>query len=313
MRARRDRLERLVRWYPPRWRERYGDEFLALCEDVVGDRSPSMRFRVSVAVAGLRERAFECGLAGQTAPRAERTRSGALVVLSAWTLFMLAGAGFAKLAEHADAAVASASRWQIDLSYAGIEALATIAGLAVVTSALVSLPSFIRFVEAGGWPTVRGMFVAATGATVAATAGGVGLALWAGHVPAVDRETGAWPYGTVFVLWAATAATALIAWTAAAVVTARRLTFTERQLHIYAALAYVVGGAMGLITIAAMSWWIIMGIRAPWFLHGAAKGSSGSILDPRVAVTVTAMLVADALAVGGLRRIGRHPLTSARM
>ena len=306
----RERLAQLMRWYPPRWRDRYGDEFLALCEDIVGDRPPSLRLRVSIAVGGLRERAFECGLAGQTAPRSERTRTGALVVLCAWTLFVLAGAGFAKLAEHAGAAVGTESRWQIDLSYTGIQALAVIAGLAVVTGALVAVPSFVRFVEARQWSTVRGLFVAAAGTTVAAAVGGVGLARWAGHIPSVDREAGVWPYGAAFVLSAATAATALVAWTAAGVATARRLRFSARQLRLYVALAYVVAFAMGLITIATVAWWVTMGTHAPWFLHNTPPGSPGSMLDLRVDVTVAVMVLADGLALGGLGRIGRHPLAS---
>ncbi|HEX2848955.1 MAG TPA: hypothetical protein VHN98_00300 [Acidimicrobiales bacterium] len=306
-----DRLERLVRWYPPRWRDRYGDELIALCHDVVGDRPPSLRFRASIAAAGLRERAFESGLTGRTAPQAERTRTGALVVLGAWTLFVLAGAGFAKLAEHADTAVAGASRWQIDLAYTGTQALAMIAGLAVVAAALLALPAFTRYVKDGGWHTVRVPLVSATGATVAAAAGGFGLVVWARHVPAVDREAGAWPYGAVFVLWAATVAVALIAWSATAAFTARRLKFTARQLHAYAALSYVVVFAMAIMTIAVVSWWAVMGAQAPWFLHGSPPGRPASMVDVRVAVTIAVMFLADGVAVGGLGRIGRHPLTSS--
>jgi hypothetical protein len=32
------RLARLLRWYPRAWRERYGEEFLALVEDTLGGR-----------------------------------------------------------------------------------------------------------------------------------------------------------------------------------------------------------------------------------------------------------------------------------
>jgi len=50
------RLARLLRWYPRAWRERYGDEFLALVEDTLDGREPGWRLHLSVVWAGLRER-----------------------------------------------------------------------------------------------------------------------------------------------------------------------------------------------------------------------------------------------------------------
>jgi len=47
---------KLLRWYPRAWRERYGEEFLAMVEDSLDGRRPSLRLRASVAWAGLRER-----------------------------------------------------------------------------------------------------------------------------------------------------------------------------------------------------------------------------------------------------------------
>jgi hypothetical protein len=50
-------LSRLLRWYPRAWRERYGDEFLAMVEDGLDGRRPGWRLRFGVVGAGLRERA----------------------------------------------------------------------------------------------------------------------------------------------------------------------------------------------------------------------------------------------------------------
>src|SRR5690348_9135046 len=50
------RLGRLLRWYPRAWRERYGDECLAMVEDTLDGRSPGWRLRLGAARAGLRER-----------------------------------------------------------------------------------------------------------------------------------------------------------------------------------------------------------------------------------------------------------------
>jgi hypothetical protein len=43
---------RLLRWYPRGWRERYGEEFLAMVEDSLDGGRPRWRLRLSVAWAG---------------------------------------------------------------------------------------------------------------------------------------------------------------------------------------------------------------------------------------------------------------------
>ena len=51
----RDR-HRLLRWYPPAWRRRYGAELLALLQDTYGDASLPLRGRLSLIRAGIAER-----------------------------------------------------------------------------------------------------------------------------------------------------------------------------------------------------------------------------------------------------------------
>ena len=58
------RLAGLLRWYPRAWRERYGEEFLALVEDTLDGRRPGWRLRLGVAWAGLRERGRRAVRAG---------------------------------------------------------------------------------------------------------------------------------------------------------------------------------------------------------------------------------------------------------
>ena len=50
-------LEKLLRWYPRAWREQYGEEFLAMVEDTLDGRRPTLAIRMDVAWSGLRERA----------------------------------------------------------------------------------------------------------------------------------------------------------------------------------------------------------------------------------------------------------------
>ncbi len=87
---------RLLSWYPASWRERYGDEFLALVHDEFGDVTPPLAYRAAVARAGLRERIHSTGLLGRHVDAATRLRSGSLLVLSTWTLFALGGDQLAK-------------------------------------------------------------------------------------------------------------------------------------------------------------------------------------------------------------------------
>jgi hypothetical protein len=105
VRAPRADLARLLSWYPEPWRRRYGDELAVLMEDQLDGRTPSARFRVSVALAGLRERGHQSGIVGRGSAPIERVRAGTLLVLCAWTGFAVAGASFSKLSEHFAAAL----------------------------------------------------------------------------------------------------------------------------------------------------------------------------------------------------------------
>jgi hypothetical protein len=57
-------MRRLLRWYPRAWRERYGEEFLAVVEDTLDGRRPGWRLRLAVAWAGLRERGHQARRTG---------------------------------------------------------------------------------------------------------------------------------------------------------------------------------------------------------------------------------------------------------
>ena len=46
----------LLRWYPRAWRDRYGEELLALIQDTLDEGHPAWRLRLGVVRGGLRER-----------------------------------------------------------------------------------------------------------------------------------------------------------------------------------------------------------------------------------------------------------------
>src|ERR1700723_3922499 len=51
----------LLRWYPRAWRERYGQELLALIQDTLDEGRPTWRLRLGVIAGGLRERVHQAG------------------------------------------------------------------------------------------------------------------------------------------------------------------------------------------------------------------------------------------------------------
>ncbi len=180
----------LLRWYPAGWRDRYGDEFLALMEDSLDGRPLTRRLRLSVAWAGLRERAHRAGLVGESVAVADRTRAGALVVLCAWTAFVMAGGSYQRLSEHFSQAVPAGPRALPDAAFETVLVAAVVGGVLVFTGAVVALPAFLRFLRSGGWASVRAHFVRALAATVVATVALVALVAVAHTLSPAQRNAG---------------------------------------------------------------------------------------------------------------------------
>jgi hypothetical protein len=49
----------VVRWYPPAWRRRYGEELMALLEDMYGEEPLPVRCRISLFRSGAMERVHD--------------------------------------------------------------------------------------------------------------------------------------------------------------------------------------------------------------------------------------------------------------
>ncbi len=156
-------VAKLLRWYPRPWRERYGEEFLAMIEDSLDGERPGLRFRLSVARAGLRERGHRVRLAGQRA---------ALPMLTAltgrWWTFFVAGYVFAILPYEFKASSGAAQGWRVTAALAALAAVAVLGGAAVLTGGLLALPAFGRFLRAGGCRQIRRRVAWAAVATAAA-------------------------------------------------------------------------------------------------------------------------------------------------
>jgi hypothetical protein len=300
----RNEMTALLRWYPAAWRERYGDELVALMKDNLADKRPTITFKLSIAWAGLRERAYGAGLVGDQPP-AERARAGSLLVLCAWTAFVLAGASFAKAAEHYSDALPPSSRLLPQRAFLSVASLAIIGGAVVVLGALATLPAFVTFIRRGGWSSISSNVMRATVLTVATVGAFIPISLWAHHLYLWQRNGGDGWYSAAIGLWALLVAATLAQWTASGVAAARRIDIQPKTLRLEATLAIAIAGIMVLATAAAALWWGAMAHDAPWFLQGTVPGTKPSPFTLQLVLTLGLMLTAVLTAGYGVARITR--------
>ena len=93
MSARREverRASHLLRWYPPAWRERYGDEFADHLEQEISDRPHDLARTANVAYKGLVARVADAGLSSDQGDGTAQVRAatGTTFVLSAVIAFV---------------------------------------------------------------------------------------------------------------------------------------------------------------------------------------------------------------------------------
>jgi hypothetical protein len=227
-------MKLLLLVYPRRWRERYGDELLALLEG----EPLTWRVRADVAAGGLRERVYGSG-------RPE------LKVLWAWSLFVIGGMAFQKTSEHWQTVVPGGSRTIPAATFDTVQTAAAIGTAAVLAGVGLALPAFLRDLRSGGWAVLRRPIVIASSGTAGAAAALV--ALGQGH------GVGA---AAVFIV---AAVFSLFAWTRAAAIAARRLD----QQRVQSYLALTVTAAMAVMTVAAAVWFASVSAHAPSFVGTA--------------------------------------------
>jgi hypothetical protein len=292
-----------LRWYPQRWRSRYGDEFLALLDDEYGGNLPVL-VRLSLIPRGLQQRARQSGLTGDSAPAPDRARAGALVVLAAWTLFVIAGASFAKLSEHFDESLphGRAAHRVPDVAFTVIQTVAGLACALVVTGALLALPAFLRFLRSGGWGSLRGHFVRAVTCSALLVVVTAPLLTWAHHLTPHQRNGGLHWYGILFLVWVTLLTITLTLWTGVAIAAARRLEFPPSVLMGESILAAAVAGTMLVMVSATVLWWAAMAMHAPAFLNAGPGGAPAASWDPWLTVTVASMVLAAGVALTGVVR-----------
>ena len=141
----------------------------------------SWRDSLDVARAGVSERVRV--LAAGALPPREQARDGSLLVLCAWTVFVVGGFGVQKASEHwqavtpADKQGLPAGAFDVLLLTAGIGSALVLLGVAL------SLPGVVTLIRRGGWTTVRRPIIRATLLSLLAVAATIGLARWAHSLP----------------------------------------------------------------------------------------------------------------------------------
>ena len=190
-------------------------------EDSYGPERVPWRARLSLVGGGVRERARQSGLSGDSAPPPDRVRAGTLLVLVGWAAFAFAGLSFAKFSEHFDDALPGginshlppAAHTLPDVAYSILQWVATVAGIAVLLGAALVVPSLVRYLKSNGWRAIRGHLVRAVSVTVLTVGVTGSLIGWAHHLSSQQRNGGDSLYSAIFIVWGALVAFTLAAWT----------------------------------------------------------------------------------------------------
>jgi hypothetical protein len=301
-----DRFIRLLRWYPPSWRARYGGELAALLEDTHGTNAVPFRQRCAIAWAGTAERARTAGLLGDSAGPNERLRAGSILVLCAWGLFMVAGGIYAKFTDNWFAMTPALHRELPQAGYAAVQWAGVVGVALVVAAAVLVVPACVRLLRQGGWASLRRPLLRALTVGAGAVALTAALVVWAHQINAHDRNGRLLAYGIVFVVWSLVLIAAVAATTAAAVAVGRRLDLSRPILQMLGSLAVALAVTMAAVLAAVIAWWSAMATNAPWVMRqGIGNGfpfTSGTI-PPTLVLVGMLMLIGVAVAAAGIVRL----------
>jgi hypothetical protein len=292
----------LLRLYPRAWRLRYGAELQELIVETSGGGRIPWRVRLDVAAGAVRERLRAGGLAGDPPP-GERTRGGALLVLCAWTIFVVGGVVVQKFSEHWQGAVPAGARGLPSAAFDVLIGAAAFGTVLVLAGIAAALPALVRFLGDGGWLLVRRHVVVAGALTVAAGGGGAVLIWWAHGLTEAQRNGADSAYTAAAAVAGLVLLACLAAWTIAAVACARRLHLPHGVLVLEASLATGAALAMLAMTAATAIWWGAVARHAQPSFFGQA-----SPLAPQMLLATALMLTATVSGAFG----ARHALGGVR-
>ena len=258
---------RLLRWYPRTWRERYGEELLALIQDTLDEGRPTWRLRLGVIWGGLRERGHQAGRAVRAAAK--------LAVRPGLAAMLVAGTIIALLPENLSESPPPARGWQAAAAFDAVLAAVALTGAVVLASGLAALPALVRFLRAGGWPKIRRRVAWAAGATVAAGGGLAGLTLVVGSRSPAQLDA-SWAYLAGWLATGLAIAVAIGLWATAAAATARHLTLVPRVRAVQLVLGAVAATLVTVVVATLDLWW--SATQSPvWLVAGLVFLGSASV------------------------------------
>ena len=281
-----------------------------MIEELSGGARVSWRDRFDVVCAGVAERVRAFGLSGL--PPRERAREGSLLVLYAWTLFVLGGFGVQKASEHWTAATPLPKQGLPAAAFNVLVVGAAIGSTLVLLGVAVSLPSLIALIRRGGWTEIRRPIIRAVLVSLLAVVATFGLAAWAHSLTPAARNGHNAIYSGVFLAWVMLSAACLLTWASAAAAIARRLSLPMALLRLEVWLGAAVSASMAVMAIATLAWWAALATAAPWFFEGRPVGSAASALTPNMIVPAALMLSATLLGLTGTTRAVRALAASTR-
>lgn len=299
--------QRWLRCYPATWRARYGEELadLILATSAAGKVPWSTRLDMLRSGGGERLRSF--GIGRGSAPNA-RVRTGALITLCGFAVFLVGAAVFQRFAENWKELAGHSGVIAAHDAIIAITVLAPLAALAVLCGIVLALPAAARLLLRERWHVARVQLRWAVRLTVAAFASLALVAIWAHGLSASQRNGHDTAYEIGFSAMAVLYVVCLAAWTFAAISIAARIELGRTLGRAQASLATFVALAMLAITAAVGVWWATLASKVPWVLHGIGFQGPASPVTPQlllggglIALGAAIGLCGSAIAVHGSR------------
>lgn len=137
-------IEWLIWLYPTRWRERYGDEFAALLEQI-----PFSFANLLDVLLGALDAHLNIQFSGRFSKMLETLRKSTVTVFCAYIAFIVAGMGFGGLADDSPFGPANRTYPSLGLAWTVVEIGAVVALMAAVIGGLPLALAVIRGAFAG--------------------------------------------------------------------------------------------------------------------------------------------------------------------
>lgn len=297
--SRHDGVGRWLLCYPPKWRERYGQELQELILATSGPGPLSWRVRADLLRAGARERLLSLGFGGAGVPPARKARAGVLLVLCAWALMLVGGSITQRFSENWREVTPAVDQGLPGGSYDALIVAATLAGLCVLAGIALVLPRFLALLRSGGWSGLRAPVARALEATALAALATLAVYFWSRQLDPAQRNGHDLAYAIGFLVWGIAGVACLATWTAVAVKAAGRIELGDRLLKMLSALSVGAACCMTASTIAAALWWGGLARSAPWALSDTSIGSPAAPLTVPLLVAGLLMTLASCIAIGG--------------